>query len=163
MLSLLFLKVPYLLKVRQSRNDFSSWRFLQKTNEQIQFYYYETCFCLFFWRKLKTSKRHFEINWPLVITPFYGGWQTFSLVLCFLINGLNIRYDILVQFNKLSSILRNKLSTSLEQIVLEMLMHFYIASLFFYLLLRYIYPLGVSSSLVSRYCEGYSILGNMGP
>ena len=120
-------------------------------------------FLFVFWRKLKTSKRHFEINWPLVITPFYGGWQTFSLVLCFLINGLNIRYDILVQFNKLSSILRNKLSTSLEQIVLEMLMHFYIASLFFYLLLRYIYPLGVSSSLVSRYCEGYSILGNMGP
>ena len=25
------------------------------------------CFCSFFWKKLKTPKRHFEINWPLVI------------------------------------------------------------------------------------------------
>ena len=40
---------------------FSIRRFLQKTNKRIQFYYYET-----FWRKLKTSKRHFEIIWPLV-------------------------------------------------------------------------------------------------
>ena len=35
---------------------FSNWRFLQKTNKQIKFYYYETCFSLFFggnWRHQK--------------------------------------------------------------------------------------------------------------
>ena len=26
------------------------------------FYYYGTCFCLFFWKKLMTPKRHFDIN-----------------------------------------------------------------------------------------------------
>ena len=41
---------------------FSSRRFLQKMNKRIQLYYYEICFCSFFWRKLKTPKRHFEIN-----------------------------------------------------------------------------------------------------
>ena len=25
-----------------------------------------TCFCLFFWKKLKTPKKHLEINWTLV-------------------------------------------------------------------------------------------------
>ena len=48
---------------------FSSQRFLQKTNKQIQFYYYETCFRSFFggnWRQ----KRHFEIKWPIVFYFF---------------------------------------------------------------------------------------------
>ena len=54
------------LKVRQNRNDFFKPKFPPKENKRIQFYYYETCFRLVFWRKLKTPKRHFEINWPLV-------------------------------------------------------------------------------------------------
>ena len=49
---------------------FSSRCFLQKTNKQILLYYYETSgwlvFLRFFWRKLKTPKGHFEINWPLL-------------------------------------------------------------------------------------------------
>ena len=54
-----------MLKVRQNWNDFSKTTFPPNPTKQIQFYYNETCFCLFFWRKLRTPKRHFEINWPL--------------------------------------------------------------------------------------------------
>ena len=36
------------LKVKQSRNDFLSRRFFQKTNEGILLYYYETSFRLVF-------------------------------------------------------------------------------------------------------------------
>ena len=35
-------------EVRQNPNDFSSWRFLQKSNLRILFYYHETYFCSFF-------------------------------------------------------------------------------------------------------------------
>ena len=45
---------------------FSSQRFFQKTNEQIRLYYLPICFRSFFWKKVKTPKRHFEIKWPLV-------------------------------------------------------------------------------------------------
>ena len=45
---------------------FSSWRFFQKTNEQIWLYYLWTCFCSFFGRKWRHQKIHFEIDWPLV-------------------------------------------------------------------------------------------------
>ena len=47
---------------------FSHWFFLQKTNLRILLYYYETSGRLYFvrfWTKLKTSKRHFKIIWPL--------------------------------------------------------------------------------------------------
>ena len=47
-----------MLKVRQNPNDFSSRRFLQKMNVQIQFYYYETCFCSFF-EKHKVQSKHY--------------------------------------------------------------------------------------------------------
>ena len=67
-------KLPTLMtlpKVIQSRNDFSKPMFLPK-NEQmnstlLQWNLRSACFCSFFWKKLKTPKRHFEINWPLVI------------------------------------------------------------------------------------------------
>ena len=47
-------------------------QFFQKTNEKIQPNYYGTsCRIVFvrFLEELKTSKRHFEINWPLVVLP----------------------------------------------------------------------------------------------
>ena len=53
---------------------FSSRLFLQKTNKRILLYYYETSGWLVFvfWRKLKTPKRHFEINWPLGCVKYLG-------------------------------------------------------------------------------------------
>ena len=36
----------------------------KNTNEWIHLYYYANVFV--FWKKLKSTKRHFEINWPLV-------------------------------------------------------------------------------------------------
>ena len=67
------------LKVRQNRNNFSSQCFLQKTNKHFQFYYYETCFGSFFWRKLKIiTKKHFKINWPL------GEWEAMKIKRVFL-------------------------------------------------------------------------------
>ena len=48
---------------------FSSRRFLQKTNERILLYYYETSDWLVFVRVLEetsTWKNYFEIIWPLV-------------------------------------------------------------------------------------------------
>ena len=51
---------------------FSNWHFFQKRKEQIRLYYFWylrlTCLHLFFWKKLKTPKRYFEINWPLDAT-----------------------------------------------------------------------------------------------
>ena len=60
----------FISKVRQSRNHFFKPFFFQKTNEWIQLYTYETSGWLVFvhfWKKLKTSKRHSEFNWPLLI------------------------------------------------------------------------------------------------
>ena len=58
------------LKVRQSRNDFLNPTFLPKnerTNSTLLLWYLRlTCFRSFFWKKLKTPKRNFEVNWPLV-------------------------------------------------------------------------------------------------
>ena len=42
---------------------FSSWHFLQKTNDSILLLW--DLFSFVFWRKLKTPKRNFEINWTL--------------------------------------------------------------------------------------------------
>ena len=41
-----------------------SCEFFQKMNKWIRFFYYATCVRVF-WKKLKSTKRHFEINWPL--------------------------------------------------------------------------------------------------
>ena len=38
----------------------------ERTNSTLLWYLRSTCFCLFFWKKLKTPKRHFQMNWPLV-------------------------------------------------------------------------------------------------
>jgi hypothetical protein len=35
-------------------------------NKQIQFYYLSTWFH-YFWKKVKTSRKHFEITWPLAL------------------------------------------------------------------------------------------------
>ena len=46
-------------------------QFSQKTNEKIRLYYYGTSSRIVFVRflgELKTPKRHFEINWPLVLS-----------------------------------------------------------------------------------------------
>ena len=48
---------------------FSNRRFLQGMNERIRLYNYMIpqvyLFSIVFWRKMKTPKWHFEINWPL--------------------------------------------------------------------------------------------------
>ena len=50
---------------------FSKGRLISKANcpavnsSKKQIYYYVMCFRLFFWKKLKTPKSHFEIIWPL--------------------------------------------------------------------------------------------------
>ena len=53
------------LKVRQNRNDFSSRKFPPKNERTNSLLLLWDLFSFVFWRKLKTSKRHFEINWPL--------------------------------------------------------------------------------------------------
>ena len=60
----------FLLKVRQSRNDFFKPTFPPKKRTN-KFYFTAMkpqvdLFSFVFWRILKTPKRHFEINWPLV-------------------------------------------------------------------------------------------------
>ena len=52
-----------LLKDRQSRNYFFKPKFLPKNGW--------TCFRSFFWKKLKTPKRHCEIKWPLACPKRY--------------------------------------------------------------------------------------------
>ena len=37
----------------------------------VLWYLKSTCFLFVFWEKLKTPKRHFEINWPLIGTRKY--------------------------------------------------------------------------------------------
>ena len=74
-----------LIKVRQSRNVFSSWHFFQKTNERIQFYFYDTSGWLVFvcfLEELKTPKSPFEINWHLQrrgINAMCGGLRSRKL------------------------------------------------------------------------------------
>ena len=58
------------LKVRQSRNDFFKPTILPKYERT----YYDTSGRLVFvrfWKKLKTPRRHFEINWPLLLRPTF--------------------------------------------------------------------------------------------
>ena len=54
------------LKVRQSRNDFFQADVsYKKQSKELYFTTMKPQERLVFWRKLKTPKRHFEINWPL--------------------------------------------------------------------------------------------------
>ena len=63
-------EVLWNLKVRQSWNDFFQPAFFPKNQQRnsmlILWNLRSTCFCSFFWKKLKTPNRYFEINWPLV-------------------------------------------------------------------------------------------------
>ena len=71
--SRLFLYIRLLIKVRRSQNSFSSRRFLQKTNERILLYYYETSgrlVFIHFLEEIENTKRHFGIIWPLVLAYF---------------------------------------------------------------------------------------------
>ena len=54
------------LKFRQSQNDFFKRTFLPKNELTNSTLLLVDFFRLFFWKKVKTPKRHFEINWPLV-------------------------------------------------------------------------------------------------
>ena len=53
------------LKVRQIRNDFFKPTFLPKNERTISTLLLVDLFSFVFWKKVKTPKRHFEINWPL--------------------------------------------------------------------------------------------------
>ena len=59
---------PLLLKVSQFRNVCLVSSILPKNEQKIWFYYNGTSsqiVLIHFWGELKTSKIHFEINWPL--------------------------------------------------------------------------------------------------
>ena len=81
-------KTDLILKVRQSRNDFFKPTILPKnerTNSTLLLcYLMSTCFRLFFWKKLKTPKRHFEINWPLHSRAACLGQKCVDSFVCFL-------------------------------------------------------------------------------
>ena len=53
------------LKVRQIRNDFFKPMFLPKNERTNSTLLLLDLFSFVFWKKVKTPKRHFEINWPL--------------------------------------------------------------------------------------------------
>ena len=54
-----------MLKVRQIRNDFFKPTFLPKNERTNSTLLLVDLFSLVFWKKVKTPKRYFEINWPL--------------------------------------------------------------------------------------------------
>ena len=96
------------LKVRQSQNDFFKPMFPPK-KETNKFYFTAMkpqvdLFWFFFWRKLKTPKRHFETNGSLKMRSH---WHTYSANVFF----SNIESGIWIQnFIKLKSLhLRNSL------------------------------------------------------
>ena len=85
-----------LLKVRPSQNYFFKSMFLPK-NKQTNLTllpWYLNLFSFVFWKKLETTKRHFEINWPLglnlALVCFFGllemnvmvCWIYKSIVVC---------------------------------------------------------------------------------
>ena len=53
------------LKVRRIRNDFFKPTFLPKNERTNLTLLLVDLFSVVFWKKVKTPKRHFEINWPL--------------------------------------------------------------------------------------------------
>ena len=54
------------LKVRKSQNDFFKLTFPPKNERTYSILLLWDLFLFVFWRKFKTPKRHFEINWPLI-------------------------------------------------------------------------------------------------
>ena len=54
------------LKVRQIRNDFFKPTFLPKNVRTNSTLLLVNLFSFIFWKTVKTPKRHFEINWPLM-------------------------------------------------------------------------------------------------
>ena len=55
------------LKVRRIRNDFFKPTFLPKNERTNLTLLLVDLFSIVFWKKVKTPKKHFEINWPLLI------------------------------------------------------------------------------------------------
>ena len=55
------------LKVRQIRNDFFKPTFLPKNEQTNSTLLLVDLFSFVFWKKVKTPKKCFEINWPLAI------------------------------------------------------------------------------------------------
>ena len=75
------------LKVKQNQNDFFKPMFLPKNEQTNSILLLVDLFLFIFWKKVKTPKRHFEINWPLDIlaamffsfnewieAPWFGSW-----------------------------------------------------------------------------------------
>ena len=73
------------LKVRQIRNDSFKITFPPKneqTNSTLLLWYLRSpCFSSFFWKKSKTPKNHFEINYTLAPLSFYLTWPKLSVSL----------------------------------------------------------------------------------
>ena len=70
----------------------------QKTNEKIRLYYYGTSSRIVLVRflgELKTPKRHFEMNWPLVL----AAWSIYILWISFIFNNFYEQY--LVYINRI--------------------------------------------------------------
>ena len=59
--------VNNLLKIRQILNYFFKPTFLPKNERTNSSLLLVDFFSFVFWKKVKTPKRHFEINWPLVL------------------------------------------------------------------------------------------------
>ena len=59
------------LKVRQIRNDFFKLTFLSKNERTNSTLLLGDLFSFIFLKKVKTPKRHFEINWPLLLHIFW--------------------------------------------------------------------------------------------
>ena len=64
MQSYTYIRVAF-LKVRQIRNYFFKPRYLPKNEQTNSTLLLVDLFSFVFWKKVKTPKRHFEINWPL--------------------------------------------------------------------------------------------------
>ena len=60
------------LKVRQIRNYFFKPTFFPKNERTNLTLLLVDLFAFVFWKKVKTPKRHFEINWPLMPCPYKG-------------------------------------------------------------------------------------------
>ena len=75
---LCFLAFAAWLKVRQNRNDFLKPTFPPKNERKNSILLLWDLFSFVFWRKLKTKKSRFEINWPLVMGPELLSLKTFT-------------------------------------------------------------------------------------
>ena len=66
------------LKVKQIRNDFFKPTFLPKNERTNLTLLLVDLFLFVFWKKVKTPKRHFEINWPLQGYQMYSRTETWG-------------------------------------------------------------------------------------